>query len=340
MKAIVLEKILDTWNANAFKSLETRLGLTPIGPLLPPDSGARVYDPQALKTRKCHCGKFTGQGIFPNEIVHPVSNDSLAVGAVLDATPIAPGLDLDVVVAVGINYTQFSKKNGSAAMVGLPAWRAAGMRPRLDLTLTYLDGACFGGTIEKRFAGKIPRFHLVAVNFFPWVTRDQWTQIGRTKTGEKTNLNAIAEALVLRCWGYDHPATHIAGLIDSIAAISPGTNALAGDLPFVVFHGADCAVPYLAIETIRMLALGNVRTNYVFCDNLTLPGFHLRNAVTLLSPGPGTSPIPGTSPGCGGNGPGSQATSPQTSETIEDRETCPHVPLILEQDTTHEVCDE
>ena len=324
MRAIDLQRILDAWNAKAFNSLETRLGLAPIGSPLPPELGAGVYDPQALKARQCHCGKFTGHGLFPDQIIHPNCPCSLAVGAVLDDAPTAPKLDLDVVVAVGINYTQFSGPD-CAAKVLAPGWRSTDMRKRLDLALTYLDGACFGGTIKRRFAGKIPPFHLVAVNFFPWVTRKKWT---------KVIPNAIAEALVLRCWGYDHPAKHIADLIGSIAASNAGTDTLAGQVPLVVFHGAGCAVPYLALETIRLLAPGNVRTNYVFCDNLTLPGSRLRNAVTLFSP------IPGTSPVCGGNRPGSKAASPQMSETIEDRETCPHVPLILEQDNTHEVHDD
>jgi hypothetical protein len=143
----------------------------------------------------------------------------------------------------------------------------------LDLTLLgYLDAQCYGETIAKRFARKTPPFHLVAVNFFPWVTRHEWTEL---------NLNAIAEALVLRCWGYDHPAKHIADLIDLIGAKKPGTSALADEIPFVVFHGANCAVPYLALETIGLLEPGDVSTNYVFCDNLSLP-FPPVNAVTLL----------------------------------------------------------
>jgi hypothetical protein len=273
-----LKGIIDTWNQKWFSDLEKKLDIKPISAISGELSvGARVY--RFFEGKPCHCGHATGLKTFPDQLKHPESGESLAVGAVLDEA--TPNSDLDVVVAIGINYAQF---DASAPKVTLPAnWASTEMWRRLGLTLLRLDEECMVGEIKERY-GEIFQildkaqkpFHLVAVNYFPWVTQTEWTEIG---------LNSIAEALVLRCWGHTHPEERIAGLIKMISEKRPGEKGFCvGEIPFVVFHGANSAVPYLALDTIRLLD-GKFFGNFVFCDNLSRKS-KPANAVLLLPPTP------------------------------------------------------
>jgi hypothetical protein len=261
-----LKGIIDLWNTKWFSDLEIKLGIKANSDEL------HVYS--SLGEGTCHCGHATGLKAFPDQLKHPKSGESLAVGAVLDDA--SPNFDLDVVVAIGINYAQFNK---SAPNVSLPAnWAKTGMWRRLGLSLLHLD-KCMGDEIKEQYKDIFSNldehqkpFHLVAVNYFPWITQDEWTKIG---------FNSIAESLVLRCWGHTHPAEHIAGLIEKISEKKRGNEGLCvGEIPFVVFHGANTAVPYLALDTIRLLNR-KLFCNYVFCDNLSRK-FQPKNAVLLL----------------------------------------------------------
>ena len=263
MKASELQTILKAWNDKSFSVLEERLGITRTASY--PESGAVTY--AMPDGAPCHCGHATGLDRFPEELKHPQSNESLAVGAILDrATNVAgEDLDLDVVILVGINYTQFDAK--AKHVVIPPDWRDTVMWRSLGLALQDLDSKCFKGDIACRYPVDLTQlpivtpkpFHLVAVNYFPWITRSEWGAIG---------LNSIAESLALRCWGYPNPSGHIAELISKLSVKSPGDCALVGNVPFVVFHGAQNAVPYLALETMRALSPTHY-TNYIFTDNLS-----------------------------------------------------------------------
>ncbi|MFA5265978.1 MAG: hypothetical protein WC378_19325 [Opitutaceae bacterium] len=264
MKADQLQGILDQWNRNTFESLGAREKTQS------EKSGAQIFPEAGLEKRRCYCGKVTKAELFPGELTHKKSGNVLAIGAVFDQKTDNTEDDLDVVVAVGINYGQFFGQS-CVSMITDPAWRDTKMWKRLHHTFTYLDAECFEGEIAQRGLSK---FHLVAVNFFPWITRKEWT--------DKIKLNAIAEAMVLRCYGFDHPAARIADLVELIGHSSPGSPNCAGVVPFVVFHGAGCAVPYLGVETVRiLLSPASIHSNYVFCDNLSRP-LPPRNTAVLL----------------------------------------------------------
>jgi hypothetical protein len=272
MTAQELKKIIDKWNKDSLKSLEEHLR---IKAKEFDDSGARVYE--SIEDRSCYCGGATGLCRFPDQLKHSVSGESLAVGAVLDNATLSQNQDLPVVVAIGINYTQF---DSSKSKVVLPqSWADTQMWRRLGLVLHRLDSDCFRGEIEERFREiwpdldkKQPKpFHLVAVNYFPWVTRSEWGAIG---------LNAIAESIIIYCWGYANPAERVAQLIELIAKARSGAEKYVGEIPFVVFHGANNAVPYFAFETIRLLS-GKFFSNYIFSDNLSRPS-QPANAIVLL----------------------------------------------------------
>lgn len=259
MKASKLQSILKAWNDTSFSVLKERLGITQTASY--PESGASTY--AMPEGAPCHCGHATGLDRFPEELKHPQSNESLAVGAILDRATDVAGEDLDrnVVIVVGINYTQFDAK--AKHVVIPPDWRDTVMWRSLGLALQELDSKCFKGDIACRYPVDLTQlpivtpkpFHLVAVNYFPWITRSEWGAIG---------LNSIAESLALRCWGYSNPAAHIAELILKLSEYPSNVR----NVPFVVFHGAQNAVPYLALETMRALSPTHY-TNYIFTDNLS-----------------------------------------------------------------------
>src|ERR1035437_2612141 len=275
MTAKDLQDLLNSWNQGSFESLERRLGISRKASCkIDLSCGTQVYQ---LPERECHCGRATRLQEFPNQLRHSRSGESLAVGAVLDEATKGSAADLDVVVAVGINYSQF----GASVPYAIPDpddWAKTRMWRRLGHVLQRLDKDCLNGQFGERYGDifsevekQDPPFHLVAVNYFPWMTQSEWGEI---------SLNAIAESLVLRCWGYDQPAERIADLIASIAAKKPGTSECVGEVPCVIFHGAGNAVPYLALETIRLL-VGKCFSNYVFSDNLSRQS-QPTNAVALL----------------------------------------------------------
>jgi len=111
-----------------------------------------------------------------------------------------------------------------------------------------------------------PDFHLVATNFFPWVTRRPWSELG---TKGKNPLNTIEEALLLYCFGDANPVNRISKLI---AKIKPCA---------ALFHGANNCVPTLGAEVVRRRGAGEGAPYWAFSDNLAPPQNPPCNAVVL-----------------------------------------------------------
>jgi hypothetical protein len=269
MTTSTLQRILNEWNCHIFAALAAKYGKQAT---VPADGGQglAIYD---LVDGACHCGKSTGIDQFPEQLIETTSGKSVAVGAVLDSVTANFEADLPVVVAVGINYGQFGSSMPHFGVVP-PNWSSTGMRPRLNAVIKQLDESCLDGEFSKLHScknGSTPQCHLVAVNFFPLLTQTEWTEIG---------MNSITEALMLRCWGYADPCAQVAGLIRRIDGEQTGDNGGVGRIPFVVFHGANSAVPLLGIQTAQQLQ-GSVRSDFVFCDNLSRGG-KPTNAIVLL----------------------------------------------------------
>jgi hypothetical protein len=116
-------------------------------------------------------------------------------------------------------------------------------------------------------ARKYPEhFHLVATNFFPWITNLRWSQ---------HNFNSIEEAIFLDCVGYKNPFSHLDYLF----------QALDGSLAYLIFHGANNAVPYLGIDFARRHCTNTTipaPPKIVFCDNLApVPNHHPLNNLVM-----------------------------------------------------------
>jgi hypothetical protein len=204
---------------------------------------------------ECFCGKLKKKETTSIDLARKYllpnlkTTDLHGVLNVIDHSTQSSNPDLPVVVCVGINYTQFDE-DGSIQCTSLV--EDTTMRPHV-----IAAAAAIGKTSS---ACPLPEgFHLVATNYFPWITSKRWSDL---------KLNSIEEALLLRCYGDSDPTKRVADLVQEVNAHS------------VFFHGANNCVPALALSTVRFLSSWERPQNVVLCDNLSRP-FGARNSVRL-----------------------------------------------------------
>lgn len=173
--------------------------------------------------------------------------------------------DLPVVVAIGINYGQGGEYLGRPFIKGV--FDVTKMRRRFENAVASI------GTAACDIRDLQTGYHLVAANFFPWITAVSWREHG---------FNAIEEALFIRCFGYSDPFWHLLDLLDTLVTADGGTRY------WLVFHGAQNAVPYMAVELLAHLQnhknwgarLEPKLEQIIFSDNLAYPP-PVYNAVKL-----------------------------------------------------------
>jgi hypothetical protein len=135
---------------------------------------------------------------------------------------------MPVALCVGINYGQ-----GPLFLAPLPLRSVTGMLPFAKLAIPKATGI------------PLVPFHLVAANFFPWITLDEWSL---------TVTNALKEHLLLETCGFADPVKHISSLV---ALLQP---------EWLIFHGVGCCVPSLGMKVRNALY-----RETIFCDNLSGP---------------------------------------------------------------------
>ena len=272
MKIADLIKIVDTFNAN------TLPGILPPGSLVTPRIASVKIQSVDLPCRHEFCGKTKSSGkttsytssrsfvtncltLSDSEsdcagvVVDNSTNDipcleSVCVGAVIDNLTEDSSRDLPVVLAVGINYGQGPHYLSNR----VPICDNTKMRARLGMVLAFLsNNAC----PAKEVPLKEP-FHLVAANFFPWITERDWSLFG---------FNCLEEATLIHCCGHFSPTDYVR---DLMSRIQPDT---------VVFHGDENAVPYLGGCVSRTI-LAPIGFEVIFCDNLA-NGVGISNAIRL-----------------------------------------------------------
>lgn len=204
--------------------------------------------------RRDFCGitkAYRNAGGFVSDCLTLSDGRSVAVGAVIDSSTEGRQEDLPVVLAVGINYGQGNYYISNT----VPIFdKKMNMRPRLNLALDHLTGSECTTKLQELGGA----FHLVAANFFPWVTTKAWSAF---------QFNGIEEATLIHCCGHQSPTDYIQDLIDRIAPVT------------VVFHGANNAVPYLGGCVYRE-ALEPFDLDTIFCDNLA-HGRGMSNSIKL-----------------------------------------------------------
>lgn len=247
-----LEDLINTHNSNWLHPLvqlsDTKLRT---GCYLP--AGAIIDAPAAIKIPSL--SRVTGS---PSSALLKLGNPPskwAAIGTVIDdsAPPEScptngdPVIDSAVLV-VGINYGQQSAANDYTTL--------RGASPNGAMPLTVFDSTGLRGklnTVLTNLKIKLPAsFALIATNYFPWITSGSWCSICS---------NSIAEAWLLKQFGYDDPDLPIIHLIRALSGKRPTLDA-------VVFHGANCAVPVLALETIKKIPPPHSSIPMIFCDNL------------------------------------------------------------------------
>ncbi len=231
----------------------------------------------------CFCGTLRGLRALCSDFIEHITlhqpgpkplKGRVAVGWVLDDDGKTSDDDLDVVVAVGINYGQGPRYLNQNHRVLL--CDRTQMRPRLTVAAEAISLNCEGPCPTA----PLPRegFHLVAFNFFPWITGQTWSNY---------NFNAIEEALLLHCCGWSDPLAHLADLLGKLG------NAVT----HLVFHGANNAVPLLGTAFVRQYpellerrdqSIPSVQV--ILCDNLARPSLPVANAVGLCLSQTGDAP--------------------------------------------------
>jgi hypothetical protein len=183
------------------------------------------------------------------------SKGQVAVGFVIDQATKKHGpeeneADLDVVLAVGINYGQ-----GHAYLTrGVSLLDHTGMIPRLEQAFRVIRESCAGDLPDRS------GYHLVAFNVFPWITTDSWSAL---------DFNSIEEALFIKCFAKADMVAPITEFVEKTF----GSGISQRRLRAIIFHGADNAVPYFGSHWLDSL-LALVRDHLdkscevVFCDNL------------------------------------------------------------------------
>ena len=204
----------------------------------------------------------------------------VAVVATIDDATKKSDEDLPVVLAVGINYGQGDKylKGG----VGL--WDKTMMRGKLDRAIKVIADETRKPCVHPSFP-KPERYHLVATNFFPWITHKSW---------RACKFNSIEEMLLIYCHGFSDPFAHIEKICQKVQEEpAKEEKKMAG----LVFHGADNAVPLLGAEFLRTRTASEwqeTRPDIIFCDNLARSGAPIRNAVRLCGRRLGRPDVPDT----------------------------------------------
>ena len=238
---------------------------------LNPDHASVSSEEAVLKSLKpCCAGRLRRQPANCRDLARHItlarggqtlSEGQVAVGWVLDQETADEDQDLKVVVAVGINYGQ-----GPEYLDQPVPWRDATlMRTRLDKAAGAVQAA---DSEDCPHMGLLEAFHLVAGNFFPWITTNAWADHG---------FNGIEEALLLYCHGFADPHLYLAALLQEIGA----------EVTHLFFHGTNTPVPLLGTKFVQrhgdLLAPKNrpVDTQVIFCDNLARPSLPVANSVGL-----------------------------------------------------------
>ena len=184
----------------------------------------------------------------------------VAVFNVIDKSTQNDPKSLRVVLCIGINFGQGSSylSNPPSLIEDLSTMR------RLVVDAAKLDGSN-AGNWRALYPMRINRFHLIASNFFPWITLNGWG-----------SLNGIEETFALRLFGYPSVFKSVSALCRQLQPV------------LVVFHGVSNIVSRLGLEAIE--AMGTSRpAEILFCDNL---GRMVKANSARLAPR--SSPVPRT----------------------------------------------
>lgn len=175
------------------------------------------------------------------------------VDAVLDKSTEDDLTPLPTVLCVGINYGQGAGYLTKA--VGLSD--ATGMAGNLRGAIELLNR-------NQGDWGKLQlpeKWHLVAVNVFPWISQCEWTAL---------DLNRIEEALLIYLFGYPSVVKAIGDMWEHLGPT------------IVVFQGAQSTAAIFGASILQAHPEFREEAEVIFTDNLSRPV--TRNAVSLKPP--------------------------------------------------------
>ncbi len=248
------------------------------GTLLPPGPGANFAG-----NTSGHSSKQGLEKLITVSATVPPTLARVAVAAVIDEAsnqaPLNAG-DWPVVLVVGINYGQQGSHNYVASPPDL--YDRTNMRAKLQATAAMLAPH---GCVNLAADG----YHLVAANFFPWITNAPWMAC---------TPNNITEQLLIRYFGWPSPLGFVALLIQQLQV---ACRTCQHGLTHIVFHGANNAVPSLGGGLVS-------RTSLTCSTPPSVPLY--KNRHPLRDPNQATNGVAGPdvifcdnlAPGAGGSG--------------------------------------
>jgi len=250
MKIADLINIVDTFNANTFPGILPKSQVSLVASM----NSKVVISSGMLPIRHCFCGQtgkgYTSSKCFVDKCLtlddprNPASKCSVAVGAVIDNQIVAPETRLPVILAVGINYGQQSK-HFDYVNQNVPLVASTGMRYRLQRIFHRLR--------KKQCPAKAEAldndFHLVAANFFPWITSEAWSDY---------DFNSLEQSALIHCCGHACPEEYIVDLASRIP------------LHTLIFHGANNAVQFFGGSVVRKCfeKQDGAEVDVIFSDNI------------------------------------------------------------------------
>lgn len=236
-----LESLVGDHNAGALAMLASARPALFNGPVCLPPSRADVPSTLPGYSLGSWRGFLSLRSVPKYDLVRsalsPNPNGQIAaVFSVVDNAALLAGetsSELPVALCVGVNYTQWKSFGGS--------------QPLVDKTYMYPKAT---QAISKAIGGSTGQFHLVAANFFPWVTVGIWSHA--TDASGKHEINSLHEMLLLETCGFDDPVSHVRSLAEILRP------------QWLLFHGVDNCVPSLG-NTVRKLLCREA----IFCDNIS-----------------------------------------------------------------------
>lgn len=159
------------------------------------------------------------------------NQDIVAVFSVIDGSTQNIEKIEKVALCVGINYGQ-----------GVYYLKDQLLTEPKDLKAMRRNLSSVLGMVNK----PTPNFHLIAANFFPWISQAAWGSIA---------ASVVDEAVALRACGYNDPVSVISTLVRQIQP------------EYLIFHGIGNCVPILGLQVLRATGHGSQAT-CLFTGNL------------------------------------------------------------------------